>query len=397
MKWVAGVILLSNAAIIGGAALFGWNPLSVVLLFVVDLVFCSLRFTVERLFAARPRGDVKPPTYPWVPITGMIHEVIYEGLLEKRGAIALTHRLPKVYPRNIPYALELWVTVAALCFLFGISWFAIDPVPGAVDVTIGVIVVLFIIKHVSVISNWDDRERYARASAPTIRQSRELIWPFGVAVLALVFVGPQPPSNSIVVAASIPVAAKLVVDFRDAGIGPSRIIRDPESTTEDAVLDLPVGEPTHRFETNQRAIRLATLAYAALHTFLPGAGVIAAFGFIALLYNSLLLGVLGFLVTVLVVMGIDYLAMWLAYRNVEYHVYEDALVAYDMYLEEPQWVVPFREITAVETQSKLGISRILPGVEPPKVIERTDTDPIHCPYLDRPAEVKQALPRYQSR
>lgn len=63
VTWVGSLIVVSNVAIIAGAALFGWGPLAVVLLFVLDLVFSALRFTVERLFAARPYRRTKRITY----------------------------------------------------------------------------------------------------------------------------------------------------------------------------------------------------------------------------------------------------------------------------------------------------------------------------------------------
>ncbi|WP_459887289.1 hypothetical protein [Halostagnicola bangensis] len=385
------IILISNFAIIGGAAVFGWSPLTVVALFVFDALLGAIRISVERLFAGKPRGNAQVPTYPIFPTQPIYHGVIYESLLDKRGVIRLRDWIPKLYPRNIPYALEWWVFIAAFGFCLGITWLSFGPIAGTIDESFGLVLALITTRHVSIIVIWQTTNQYEQASAPTVRRRRELLFSFAIAFIAIVFVGSQPAGSAIIVAATIPLVPKLLFDFREAGIGPDLLVFDPSSDTATQPLPIPAREPRHVFQNGRRGVYNTALFLGVLHMLAPGLAIIAVFGLIAVFSQSLLVGLIGVIATLLIALSIDYVAMWLAYGNVEYRVYGEVLVAYDHYLEEPQWVVSSKDLTTITTKPEPLKSQIIPSVNAPVEIECATDESFRLEYLDQPEEFVRSV------
>ncbi|GAB7018900.1 hypothetical protein JCM18750_17610 [Halostagnicola bangensis] len=123
----------------------------------------------------------------------------------------------------------------------------------------------------------------------------------------------------------------------------------------------------------------------------PGLAIIAVFGLIAVFSQSLLVGLIGVIATLLIALSIDYVAMWLAYGNVEYRVYGEVLVAYDHYLEEPQWVVSSKDLTTITTKPEPLKSQIIPSVNAPVEIECATDESFRLEYLDQPEEFVRSV------
>jgi hypothetical protein len=195
---------------------------------------------------------------------------------------------------------------------------------------------------------------------------------------------------------------------RDAGWLSMSESLDTETDTDGNSLEPPSGTPLEAFDQRDRAVFVKALASACFHLFFPGIPLVGFVGVVGLTTGSFL--ILGALVvaTFLFVLALDGAAMWLAHANVEYRIYEDQLVAYDRFLEEPQWVLPVADITALSAPPEAPENKLfelfgdgtaprnyvygwLPSVDVPVRVERRDGEALVLEYLDQPEAFVRAV------
>ena len=395
-RWVGAAVIVSNLGILIGALVFGWSPLTVVALFLADLFGGTIRMLIERTFASRPPEEGTEPKFRPVGWNAYYTRPIYEGLLGKRGTVRVTTWTPSVYLRNLPYLLNVqmpltpWVLIVFI-WLFFSTWMETLLLPaGSLDVTALVGLSLVLGRHILIVRTWHATGRYETASPATIRRDRDFLYAAFVACLVLMFVGLQPENTGqVAVSITMILLPKLWFDFRDAGIGPSLLIPDPRCDTEDDPVADVDGVPRRTFTTRTQALYSQASGTAVFHLFFPGLPLLCIIGLTAMGLQSWFVFVVLIAVLYAVIFALDATALWLAYANMEYRVYDDAIVAYDQYVEEPQWRLEADELKNARTETY--IQQRLPHVTAPVVIERNEGEDILVEYLDKPEEFTQAL------
>lgn len=378
-------VLLSNLAIVAGVVALEWSPLTLVSLFVGDALLGIGRILLERLFAVRPRGDAVPSYGPY-PVL----DDLFESLLDKRGSIRVSDRIPRVYPGNLPFVLEQWVSLLGTGVLFTTTWFALGPPEGGLHVSLVVVLLAFVTKHSLIIATWASAGVYEQASVATVRP-REILYTVLVAWIALVFLAPL-PGEYTAIAAILPVAPKLLFDFREAGIGPEPLVFDPSSDTTVEPIPTPAGKPRHVFRTDDRAVFNRAARFGVFYAFWPGLFLIGPIVLIGFLADSLAVILFGIVGGVSITFSISYLVLWLGHANVEYRVYEDRLVAHDQFLDTPQWAISLDDVQTISTGENVLDALRLPPLIPipfdtvPVDIERSTDEDRRLEYLERPDE-----------
>lgn len=363
------LVLVSNAAIIAGAVAFEWKALTIVALFVADGLLGLIRISLERAFARRPAPDDYPPLSIM-----RLYDLWIEHIMNKRGTMQLNTRLPQVTARNLLYALPIWNGIVVVSVILGSIWYLASPV-ASIELTLITILPLIVAKHSWIISDWSNNGSYERSSPKTVRP-RSVLYSL-VLFSGIVFsVAGQPP-DLVVAATVLVIGPKLLFDFREAGIGPWPLTFDPTSDTEAEQISPPTGVTRHVFQTDNRALfswaslglGLVSVVTFGLFVFFLAAMLI--WPLMDVLTESLSLGgtadltstiVLALVPAVGIPLGVNWLILWLGHANVEYRLYDDELVAYDRYLEEPQWVVPFDNIESISTTEKSIVeARLIPS------------------------------------
>lgn len=385
------VVLLSNFAIVAGTVVFGWSQFTIALLFVADSLLVVARLLLERLFAGRPRGDATPPSLPY-PVL----DILFEDVLDKRGAIRVSDRLPRLYPRNLPFVLGQWIVVFWLAVLASVTWLALAPLDGGLDISLVLVLPLFVAKHALIIDTWAAIGIYERASARTVRRSRELLFTVFITCFVVFSLSAQSEDLlQVTVATMVLLVPKLLFDCRDAGIGPSLLVFDPSDDTTIEPVAAPAGKPRHVFRNDERVVSSWAIYLGLFYTVFPGLFFIVLPGLVGLtvsLKTSFLGIAAGAIGTLLVAVATSLLVLWLGQANVEYRVYDDVLVAYDQYLDAPQWSVPFEDIRAISIGENALGWRILPLVNPlpfekfPVEVARSTDEDLQFKYLDQPEE-----------
>ncbi|MFC4408038.1 hypothetical protein [Haloarchaeobius iranensis] len=399
-RHLGAAVFLANLAIPVAVVVFAWSPLSAVALLLTDIVLCIGRMATEQLFAGRPRDDTDRPRYRPVQLSPFWQKEIYGSLLRKRGAIRFGGRLPPVYPRNLPFVLETaGGALVVVGLLFAGVWSVVPPVTGALDAALLVVLPAVALRHVAVVATWSATGRYERAAATTVRRRREFLYAGLVACLAVLFVGASERAAIGVVLALVP---KVAFDLRDAGIGPAP--GTTADTAEDS-LELPVTSPRETFEQRASAVYGSAAGIAVFHLLFPGLPVVYLVVLLGIAAESVLLSVVLLTATFIAVFVLDLVAVWLAHANVEYRLYDDRLVAYDRLLDEPQWSLPFDDVTDVTAHPQRPEDQLLvdsphrlnhvhgwlPFVGIPVRIERRDGDALGLAYLDRPEAFVRAV------
>lgn len=402
---LAVLVIASNLAIPLGTLTFRWSPLTVVALFVADLLIGVFRMLLERSFAARPPGNETHPQYRPVPWNAYSKEKIYEGLLAKRGAVRFVDWVPAIYPRNLPYVVGCQLSLAPLLILVA-TWVLLPSPTGSLDSTALIALILIMCRHILIILTWRSTGRYEQASPATIRRHREFLFSALVACFAVIWIGSQPNNIWFLVADStVVLIPKLIFDFRDAGLGPSFLTFDSSTDTEDSPINMPDETPRYVSKTQTRAIFGRALGTAAFHLFFPGLTILLIITVIGFVVDSVFILIVLTAAVVAIVFGLDTTALWFAYGNVEYRVYDGALVAYDQYLDEPQWRLEVTEVVESKTDPKREenalfpgtshkknyINGLLPYMDSPVVIERRESEDAVLEYLDRPEDFAQAI------
>ncbi|GAB7018899.1 hypothetical protein JCM18750_17600 [Halostagnicola bangensis] len=351
---------------------------------------------LERLFAGKPRGDTTPPFGPYGEF-----EKFYENLLDKRGTIHIADWMPGLSPGNLPFVLAQWASLFVLTLLFVVTLYVVPLPEGSLDISLVLLLPLFVTKHASTVATWTEAGRYERASVTTVRP-RAILYTVLVGFLAFLFLATQQDAHvgQIAAATTLLVVPKLLLDFREAGIGPNALIFDPSSETTASSVSVPPSESRYVFLTDRRAVFSRALYVGCLYTVYPGLLLIGAVGLVGVLPFNLAVGpavvtiaIVGTLLLSLSVVGV---VVWLGHAFLEYRVYDDSLVAYDRYLEEPQWVVSFEDVTTVETTPPPLVFRHFPFVDVSIKLERISDQSLRIEYLEQPRKFARVVSEMMS-
>ncbi|WP_152418750.1 MULTISPECIES: phosphomannomutase [Halorubrum] len=305
----------------------------------IDAALGTARILLERSLAGRPPGEAVPPDDPYNSF-----EQFYGYLLAKRGAIRVAHRLPALYPRNAPFVFSRHIVFFALGVLAALTAVYVRLPAGGIAPSLVAVLPFVVGKHLSILAGWHATGVYDRASAVTVRP-RELLYTVlvGLAAVLVAFAWPR-GSEQVAAATALALVPKLAFDFREAGIGPCPLTFDPRAGATEEPVEVPAGTPDRVFGTDDRAVDREALAFGLVYAIYPGLLVTGPWGVAAVVsFDSLRITpattALWVALTLVVTLSVTFPWMRLGCANVEYRVYEGSLVAYDAFLEEPQWVL----------------------------------------------------------
>lgn len=389
--------ILLNLVLITGA-LFSESAVTIALLFTLDALIGIIRILYERSAAGRPVGDASP---------AMTHlrflEGLYETVADKRGSFQLSNWIPPAYPRNLPYVIDQWSVFFWLVPLAALTWGVLEPFEGHVGVTLIPALVLIGRKHYLILRTWSAAGIYASASARTIRGSRELLYTAALACFAVWGLAAAPPDPARVTATTVLVCLpKFLFECRECGIGPWPLTFTPTTDNIERELSVPERSPQQIFDNERRVVRAwgihDGLSYALLLAIYLS-GILGMVG--AVVYESAGVAVLGvgiaLFVSPLIAIPTVFVVVWLGYANEEYRLHEDELVAYDSFLEEPQWVVPLEDISSVSVGDNplgwdiLGRFNPLPFTKYPVKVKRQTGEDLQFKALADPDGLARAI------
>ncbi|ADQ69175.1 hypothetical protein [Halogeometricum borinquense] len=388
------IVLFSNLFIFLGA-LFSQSQFTIAVLFVVDALLGIGRILFERLAAGRPRGDAMPPM-DWV----RFFEDLYDAVLDKRGHLHLSDRLPPLYPRNIPFVIDQWIIFWVLSPVVMLTWQGLEPLAGGFALSAVPTVCLLAAKHYLIVDTWQSMGMYEDSGAQTIRRSRELLYTAFIACFAVLVVSNADPTTVSVTAATMVVfMPKLPFDFREAGIGPWPLTFNPGSDNTEQPLPTPDSEPRSMFGNDKRVVRNWAIHDGLVYAF--GRGFEFALFFFLLLVWGLTPALYGIAVVLvvspLVFAPVTLITIWLGRANVEYRLHDDALVAYDTYLDEPQWTLEYTEISSLSVADDsrrwkfLSVFDPLPADQFPVEIQCSTSENLRLRGLEKPEEFARTL------
>lgn len=377
-----------------GALCFGWSLHTVLVLYWVEAGLAFVRYSFEGLFAEHPRAD---------RYHGQL--VPLERLEQKRGHVRVSERLPPLYPRNVPFVLQglfaggfLWLLAGVWVVSFRPDGALAGDVLGSGVVALSAGLTLFgtIFCYGFATAESFREKRYETVSALSVVSRRDV---FGVVVLAFFAPIVGEPTGwrafGLETTLALFVAARLAFSLAEAGIPVLRRLRQRESdfVGEAETIRVPTDEPVGRVETDTRAITQYAVLFGTLLAVFPPTIVFAIVG--GLVGNFLggpIGGVTGALLVVATRSLVEIPVMRLVSDNVEYRVYDEAIVAYDTKLDEPQWRLPRDEITDVVVFDG-PLRGLLPEGFGKMKIKCRDGEYERLPFLSDPDRVSELLER----
>lgn len=384
------VVLLSNLVLFLGA-LLSQSQYVLAVLIAVDAVFGIVRILFERLAAGRPRGDVVPAMTPY-----RLLEPLYEKVLDKRGWFRVSEHLPPLYPRNLPFVIDQWVVFFWLIPIVVLTGVGFDPLERGLSLSMLPALCLFATKHYLIVDTWESLGVYEDATARTIRRSRDIFFTALLACVAVWMLSRATPTAAYVTATTLIILIpKFLFDCREAGIGPWPLAFDPSSDTVAQSLVTPDDEPHHVFENDGRVVRKWGIHDGISYTAILGIYLGGFLGLIgAWVYVSAMMMFLGVAVAVivapLIAIPTTLAVFWLGRANIEYRIHDDALVAYDAYLDSPQWVVPFADVRSISIEDNtlgwtvLGVCNSIHREKYPVKIECAESEDLRLRCLEDP-------------
>lgn len=333
-------VLCANLIPLGGVLWLGWDPATLVVVYILEILVSFPLAGVKALFAQRPPRTEQPDS-------GVIS--VSSDLIEKQGSVELVPWLPPVYPRNLPFATS--IVIAAIWFLIMLgavisNVFTVGSVLTRPDVIISVLA-LFIGQAVE---TWRDyfRSGHKTASPYTVIETPTRQAFFLAFVL---FVTPGIGGASVEIVLGLVVAAKLLVEWsayratHNSGGRLTRWLSGPATPDKPRnSVDIPSDDPKASVPTNHRAV----LYTGVFDVFGRQAPFLVSPFIIAWIISLVLLGeeaptslaiaislIILFLFAGLLASKVT--IFYLKHGPLEYRRYEERLVAYDTLLEEPQW------------------------------------------------------------
>lgn len=338
--------IIANIVPIVGVIGFSWDLLPILAIYWIEAVVYVARSSFESLFAVRPVDDDYYGVY--IPL---------ERLREKRGRVRIIDQLPPIFPRNIPFALNGgWLlfglgTIAVLIMLFARP-------PGILDrgtlLGIGGMTILVVVRHTSALHESIRFKRYEEHTALSIFSRRRWIAVAIVAFLVpIVGIGANQIGIGFTATFTLIATAKLCYDILDmltlGGQPPSN-----EPQQDETSIEVPETSPLIVIRTDRRGVILDTLFLGAMLALLPPVGFVIVFSSIAVgLLFGLPEGVATLIILFTARMAFEIPIAYLRHGNIEYRVYDDAVIAYDTTLDAPQWRIPRHEITDARANTAL--------------------------------------------
>ncbi|MFW5956386.1 MAG: DUF6498-containing protein [Halorhabdus sp.] len=353
-------VVVGNLAPIAGVLFLGWSPTALLLIYQAELAAICVWTVVKIPFAhKRPNNAIDDRFRLLGP------------LQQKRGSLTLPGPFPPVYPRNVPILVVAIVLAPAVVGLAFVAFALTRPTVTDADAAallLGGTAVFF----TRGIETWRE---YFRAGGYQEHSPRSVLlvpfkYLFVVGLLFMAFLGLEStvgtnaildPKRSVLALA----VGKFAYDIRASRLARdddrrslfSRLYGSKRTEIEPEPVETPDVEPA--FRTSMR--RSARVVDALLHGVAYLAG---AIGFVTALIVGL--GVLASSVTIVFVglgLGGCFVALrattrYLRYGTLEYHCYDDVLVAYDRLLEEPQAKVENHAVTDI-TLSEGLVDRLL--------------------------------------
>ena len=355
-------VLLANLVPLVGVIRFGWEPSTVVVIYALEVLWSFPLAGAKALFAQRPPRTDRESIYD-------LSEAILTG---KRGSLKPVGWLPPVYLRNVPFAFA----VAG-----GAGWFGVFiglvlgpeiplvTVASRPEVVVSV-AALLVGQLAEIGRDYIGDGRYETVSPFTVVETpaRQAFF-----LTILLFTVPA-VGESVDLAVGAFVVGKLLIEwsaFRATHGSEGRFtawLSGPDTPTEDPEPPLvPDTAPSAVVSTDDRAVwatavghTLTTVVPTYLKPFaivwLVGIGVVGWSGRSGGAVTALSLAVFGLFVAALVAKTVAY---YLRYGSLEYRRYDDHLVAFDTWLDEPQWSTPIEVLRNVEIVGDRLADRLL--------------------------------------
>lgn len=326
---------LVNLVPLGGVVWLGWDPVTVLTIYAIEVVLSFPLAGMKALFAQQP---------PRVDEESMV-DVSNSFLTEKRGQVELRW-LPPIHLRNIPFVVTVFGSslAAMMVVSFLLSW----TIPGPDVLTRRPVVVSVLVllsgQLYDIGSDYFRGGRYKDVSPYAVVETpvRQL------AVLVMLFMNPLVGEGAYpVVVLAVFVVFKLLVEwsaFRATHGEPGRLTSWLSGPDDESDLPgpptVPPGEPDVRFQTDNSAVTYHAVFHALTK---PAVSYAQLFGFLWLFFLLVFGGARAVAVTLLVVslfltaLLVKSAGCYLRYAPLEYRQYDDTIVAYDTWLDEPQW------------------------------------------------------------
>ena len=354
-------ILLANLLPLVGVLAFGWDASTLAMVYALEVFLSFPLAAVKALFAQQPskvetdENDHKGPT-------------VADELKERRGSAQLVPWLPPVYPRNVPFVSTVFTGFAWVAVAVGSILATAIPVADVLTRP-EVLVSIFALVAASAADGWFDYiggGRYEAVSAYEVAETHVGQTLFVVFVLMVVTIPEDVSGVALLVGF---VAAKVLVEWasfraahRDGG--PNRILGwlagpdDPTEPTEPPIV--PDGEPAARFATDDTAVRYTAVQHTLFRSLFLAPWIVISWVVLLAVFTgdgtplSVVVGTaVAFGSLLLLQPAVEFLKFVLRYGPLEYRRYEDddrdddRLVAYDTWVDEPQWSVPLHEVRDV--------------------------------------------------
>ncbi|MFC6753971.1 DUF6498-containing protein [Halorubrum tibetense] len=373
-------VLVANLLPLVGVVRFGWDPATLVAIYAIEVGLSIPLAGVKALFAARPPPSDREEGF--ISVTSA-------ELVEKRGSVRLVAWLPPVYPRNVPFAAAVAGSAGWFLVFAGAVFSEVFDLPAllARPEVLAAALALFAGQLIEVSREYiGDRgyetvSPYAVVETP-VRQAFFLVF-VGLALPFLDTVGGGVAILVVLVGLKLFLEWSTVRSSRDgftgwlagpSGSEDAPATRDPvdrprgdEEPRADRVpgADGSDGEappaPDARFRTHRRAVVATALARTLSW---PAAFYITGFAVIWVavlgtftdgeLPPAIAVGTLAVVVGLcLAAIGVHVAGFVLRYASLEYRRYDDRIVAYDTWLDEPQWAAPvdvLRDVEVVENR-----------------------------------------------
>ena len=369
-------IVFANLVPLIGVSRLGWDPETLVVVYVVEFLLSLLVAAAKALFAARPPARDRDD--------GVI-SATSSPLSEKRGSARPVSWLPPVYPRNVPFALAVCGTAVWVAVAVGVVLSQTLNVPEAIRRP-GVLassLALFAGQLVDAGRTYFLRRRYEETSPYAVVETpaRQAVFLtiVGFALPILGALGGVAPLVALVF-------VKVLVEWsavRSTGSGPGDdgperdgsesddgeaadgltdwLAGPDDATASPDSVSIPDRTPDERVPAHRRAavaagvLRTLTVA-APIYATLTFVAWIALFGLFVggdasppVAYGSLVAATALFVGAV----ATDVIGYALRDGTVEYRRYGDRIVAHDVWLDEPQWDASLelvREVDVVRTR-----------------------------------------------
>ncbi|MBV0924057.1 hypothetical protein KTS45_07550 [Halomicroarcula limicola] len=347
-------ILVANLYPLVGVAALDWSLGTVLVLYWVEMGVVAVWAGARALFAERQSAGVSH------------HRTPLRELREKRGGVTLWSGGPPAYLRNVPFTVGLagvflfiWLCYGGFLLLqFDL---AVAPTGRLVrTVALGGIA-MFVGRGVEFVQSYLGEAEYEDVSGRMVvaTPARHAL----LVILLMPVLGSADglESTGLFVAAALVVVAKLgyeVFNYRADRVGDrtsglwARVFGPRDTSAPPPVVETPAGTPDDTVRPSTPGVLVGGV--------LPGLSVLASRpGYVAVIaavfglfwLPALAVAVLA-LVSLLVAGKIA--VHYAVYGTVEYRRYGDAIVAYDRWLDEPQWRIERADLTDRDVPRRLA-------------------------------------------